>query len=82
MLLRMIRASHERAGFHVAKPESQAFLLEDLKFFRKVKACDRRMLWGGAKVLANCENVTSYGSEVPHHLADLIWRFSQPGNQT
>ncbi len=82
MLFSMIRASHERAGFHVAEPESHAFLLEDLKFFRIVEACDGRMLWGGAKVLANCENVTSYGSEVPHYLTDLLWRFSQPGYQT
>jgi hypothetical protein len=71
LLLRMITAAHQRTRFDVADSFCFAAVFPIGKFIGVDPANDRKVLHGGAEVLAEGEDVAADGYQVVQHLVDF-----------
>ena len=72
LLMRVVRASDQRSGFHVREALGEADRLEVCEFVRVPVANHRRMLRRGPQILANRENRYSDRAEIVENRDDLV----------
>src|SRR5207245_774833 len=77
LLVRVVAGTYHRSRLNMAKPEAESLVSQINKLVRRVEPRDREMIFRGAQVLADRQDVDAACPEIAEHFDQFFARFAQ-----